>query len=185
MARSQRYLRVDASGMNDFVISPVEIADIAALVALAREIWVQHYPGIITVKQIEYMLAQRYSFEVIRDQIESGEAYWDKLAIDGDLAGFACYETGGEPRAMKLDKLYVHQLFRRRGCGAALIRHVENACRERGCSSLYLQVNKNNLASIAMYERVGFKVTNAVKVDIGGGFFMDDYVMAKELSGEA
>jgi len=41
----------------DFSISPVRDADIAPVCALAREIWLQHYPGIITVRQIEYMLA--------------------------------------------------------------------------------------------------------------------------------
>ena len=43
----------------DFGISPLHDADIGPVCALAREIWMQHYPGIITVKQIEYMLAQR------------------------------------------------------------------------------------------------------------------------------
>ena len=47
------------AGTIDFSISPVRDADIAPVCALAREIWMQHYPGIITVRQIEYMLARR------------------------------------------------------------------------------------------------------------------------------
>jgi len=35
------------AGMSDFSISPVRAADIATVSALAREIWMQHYPGII------------------------------------------------------------------------------------------------------------------------------------------
>jgi GNAT superfamily N-acetyltransferase len=169
------------AGTIDFSISPVRDADIVPVCALAREIWMQHYPGIITVKQIEYMLAQRYSPDAIRMQLKAGEARWDKLEVRGELFGFASYERGTEAFAMKLDKLYVHQLARGRGYGAALIDHVAKAARRQGMDNLTLQVNKYNHGSVAAYLHVGFAVANTVKVDIGNGFFMDDYVMSKAL----
>ena len=173
------------AGTIDFRISPVHDADIAPVCALAREIWMQHYPGIITVKQIEYMLAQRYSPDAIRTQLQAGEAWWDKLEVRGELCGFASYERGAQARTMKLDKLYVHQLARCRGYGAALIDHVATAARRQGMNNLSLQVNKANHGSVAVYRRAGFAVTKAVKADIGNGFFMDDYVMEKEVRREA
>jgi ribosomal protein S18 acetylase RimI-like enzyme len=169
----------------DCRISPLVAADIEPLTALAREIWYQHYPGIITVKQIEYMLEQRYSPDTIRAEIESGAAGWLKLLVNGELGGFASYETDGARRAVKLDKLYVHGLFRGRGCGAALVRQVEQAARAQDCDQVYLQVNRNNFDSIAAYRRLGFEVVDRIKTGIGGGFYMDDYVMAKKLPGEA
>ncbi len=165
----------------DFSISPVRHADIAPVCALAREIWLQHYPGIITVRQIEYMLAQRYSPGAIRAQLQTGEAWWDKLEVQGELCGFASCERGAQVRAMKLDKLYVHQLVRGKGYGAALIEHAAQAARRQGMDSLYLQVNKYNHGSVAAYLRTGFTVAKTVKVDIGNGFFMDDYVMSRSL----
>jgi ribosomal protein S18 acetylase RimI-like enzyme len=84
---------------------------------------------------------------------------------------------------VKLDKLYVHGLFRGRGCGAALVRHVEQAARAQGCDQVYLQVNRNNFDSIAAYRHLGFEVVDRVKTDIGGGFHMDDYVMTKDVRG--
>src|SRR6185312_16291057 len=60
----------------DCTITPVSDTDVASVCALAREIWLQHYPGIITVRQIEYMLAQRYAPDIIRAQLRSGEAWW-------------------------------------------------------------------------------------------------------------
>ena len=169
------------AGTIDFRISPVHDADIAPVCALAREIWMQHYPGIITVKQIEYMLAQRYSPDAIRTQLQAGEAWWDKLEVRGELCGFASYERGSEARVMKLDKLYVHQLARGKGYGAAMIDHAAKAASKQGMDILYLQVNKYNHGSVAAYLRVGFAMTKTVKVDIGNGFFMDDYVMSKSL----
>jgi GNAT superfamily N-acetyltransferase len=168
-------------GPIDFSISPVRDADIAPVCILAREIWIQHYPGIITVKQIEYMLAQRYSPDAIRMQLQAGNAWWDKLEVRGELCGFASYERGTEARAMKLDKLYVHQLARGKGYGAALIDHVAKVARRQGMDNLYLQVNKYNHGSVGAYVRVGFAVAKTVKVDIGNGFFMDDYVMSRSL----
>ncbi len=169
---------------DDCRVLPLAAADIEPLAALAREIWHQHYPGIITVKQIEYMLGQRYSPDTIRAEIQSGAARWVKLLVNGQLGGFASYEADGARRALKLDKLYVHGLFRGRGCGAALVRHVEQAARAQGCDQVYLQVNRNNFDSIAVYRRLGFEVIDTVKTDIGGGFWMDDYVMAKWVRGE-
>ncbi len=47
--------------------------------------------------------------------------------------------------------------------------------------NLTLQVNKYNHGSVAAYLHVGFVVAKTVKVDIGNGFFMDDYVMEKDV----
>jgi hypothetical protein len=43
-------------------------------------------------------------------------------------------------------------------------------------------VNKANARAIMAYKRNGFVITESVITDIGGGFVMDDYVMAKDLA---
>ena len=45
-----------------------------------------------------------------------------------------------------------------------------------GYKFLRLNVNKQNKDAIRAYERNGFKLYEKVKVDIGGGFYMDDYI---------
>jgi ribosomal protein S18 acetylase RimI-like enzyme len=162
-------------------ISPVHDVDIAPVIALARATWYQHYPGIITVAQIDYMLAQRYQENYIRAQIDSGGAWWDKIEVDGRLAGFASYEPGARPDSVKLDKIYIHQRFQGRGLGSALLAHIERVSAQRGCDRVWLQVNKNNISSIAMYKRNGYRVAESVTFDIGLGFVMDDYIMDKQV----
>ncbi len=56
-------------------IRPVREQDIAELVRLARAIWYVHYPTIITVEQIEYVLDKRYRPDVICDPIQSAQ-HW-------------------------------------------------------------------------------------------------------------
>ncbi|HZP89308.1 MAG TPA: GNAT family N-acetyltransferase [Burkholderiales bacterium] len=160
-------------------VVPVREEDIPALIRLAREIWFEHYPAIITIEQIEYMLGQRYTPQIIAEQLDSERAWWDKLLVDGNFVAFTSYELGKTLDTMKLDKLYVHARMRGRGYGSLLIRHVESKALERGCTRLELQVNKHNRGAIEMYQRYGFTIARAAVFDIGGGFVMDDYVLSK------
>jgi ribosomal protein S18 acetylase RimI-like enzyme len=65
--------------------------------------------------------------------------------------------------------------------GSLLLHHCEHEVRGLGAARLMLTVNKRNSKAIAAYERNGFTITESIVVDIGGGFVMDDYVMAKDL----
>jgi GNAT superfamily N-acetyltransferase len=148
---------------------------------LAGVIWRRHYPGIITHEQIDYMLGAGYSRAALSRFIEEEGAGLD-LARDGArLIGFAAYYRTNGGLELKLDKLYVHQDYQGRGVGSRLIGRAESAARGQACSALILQVNKNNKQAIQAYEKNGFAIREAVVVDIGRGFVMDDYVMAKPL----
>lgn len=162
-------------------ISALSQADLEHVSRLAREIWYLHYPGIITISQIDYMLAQRYCPDAIAAQIAAQQAWWDKIESGSLLAGFASHEPGSETGSVKLDKLYVHPRAQGRGLGQALVKHVEASAHDRGFRRLYLQVNKGNTASIAFYRKGGFDITDSVKVDIGDGYVMDDFVMSKAI----
>jgi diamine N-acetyltransferase len=162
-------------------ISALSQVDLEPVSRLAREIWYLHYPGIITISQIDYMLAQRYCPDAIAAQIAAQQAWWDKIESGSLLAGFASHEPGSEAGSVKLDKLYVHPKAQGRGLGHALVQHVETSARDRGFRRLYLQVNKGNTAAIAFYRKAGFDITDRVKVDIGDGYVMDDFVMSKAI----
>jgi ribosomal protein S18 acetylase RimI-like enzyme len=156
-------------------------ADLAAVAELAGVIWRRHYPGIITDEQIEYMLALGYSHPALSRFIEEEGAGLDLARIGKRLAGFAAYYPIDGGRELKLDKLYVLQELQGRGVGSQLIAKVEAAARAQSRGTLILQVNKNNAQAIRAYEKNGFAIREAVVVEIGNGFVMDDYVMAKPL----
>ena len=146
---------------------------------LARVVWRAHYPGIISSEQIEYMLGRMYDHAVMRDEMKTGIAY-DCLWAKAALIAFASYGPINQSE-MKLYKLYVHPERQRHGCGTQLLHHVEDIARGRGFKALCLTVNKANEKAIAAYQKNGFTVRESVVVDIGGGFVMNDYVMAKAL----
>jgi len=156
-------------------------ADTPAIAKLAGIIWRAHYPGIITSGQIDYMLAKMYSLETLREEIRAQGIRYERLLADGGLAGFASYGPTEQAEVFKLHKLYLHPDWHGRGLGSLLLQHCEREIRKLGATRLMLTVNKRNSKAIAAYQRNGFAVTESVVVDIGGGFVMDDHVMAKEL----
>jgi len=165
-------------------IEPLAAEDVEQLAALAREIWNAHYSSIISAAQIEYMLGQRYSSDVVLAELRRNGVWWDKLMVAGGMAGFASYFLTGVPGEMKLDKLYVHPRHQRRGYGGMMIARACAIARAGGCSRLELAVNKNNRGAIAAYLKHGFSVVAGVVKDIGGGFVMDDYIMVKPVMGD-
>ena len=173
-----------APAPENFRIEPVTRADVERLAVLAREIWRAHYAAIIGTAQIEYMLAQRYEPRIVREELGRDGTWWDKLMAGETMAGFASYFLTGVPAQMKLDKLYVHPDYQRRGLGGRMIARVCAVARRRGCGRLVLAVNKHNRSAIDAYLKHGFRIEDAVVKDIGGGFMMDDYVMVKSVTGD-
>lgn len=159
-------------------IAPLAEDDIEALCAFAREVWHHHYPPIIGTAQTEYMLAQRYRPDLVRDELARG-IWWDTLCDDGALVAFASSFPDDSNTAIKLDKLYVHPAHQRLGYGAALLEHTCERASRLGYSRVFLAVNKRNLNAINAYRKHGFAVAESVVKDIGAGFVMDDYVMEK------
>jgi len=167
-------------GIEPIRVRAAEPGDVQALGALARAIWHAHYPGIITVAQIEYMLEQRYRPEVVRSELQRDDAWWE-LATSGEVAvGFSSCLLTGAPGEMKLDKLYVDPQRQGSGVGARLLQSVLARARGLDCRRLILAVNKRNTTAIAAYRHWGFRVERALVTDIGSGFVMDDYLMVLE-----
>jgi len=148
---------------------------------LAGVIWRAHYPGIVTHAQIDYMLEIGYALPVLEGFLDGNDRGLELASVDGRLAGFAAWYVAADRAAAKLDKLYVVQSLQRMGVGGRLMGRVADLARDAGASVLVLNVNKHNIQAIRAYEKHGFAIREAAVVDIGGGFVMDDYVMAMAL----
>jgi len=159
-------------------IKSLAASDVDVMCALAAEIWHAHYPAIISAAQIEYMLAQRYVPQIVREELQRGDLWWDQLLVNNQMTGFSSYFLTRNAGEMKLDKLYVHPAQQRKGYGGMLLDRVITVARAYGCEKLVLAVNKSNRNAIAAYEKHGFRIAESVVKDIGGGFVMDDYIMS-------
>lgn len=162
-------------------IRPLAAADVDAVADLARHTWQDAYADLIPQAQIDYMLAQRYNRQTLLNELDRVGIWWDQLFVDDQRAAFASYHLTGQPGEMKLDKLYVAPEHQRTGLGGILITHIADQARAQGCSHLILAVNKRNERAIRAYHKHGFQVREAVQVDIGSGFVMDDFIMEKSV----
>lgn len=167
--------------MDALTLAAATHADLPAVRALAHTIWHLHYPGIIDVAQIDYMLARGYDDASLRQFVDAPGAGLVVACEAGTPVGFAAWLRARAPATTKLDKLYVLPSRHGRGIGRRLIARVEEAARDDGATTVELNVNKHNAGAIAAYRACGYEVREAVVVDIGNGFVMDDYVMARAL----
>ncbi len=133
----------------------------------------------ISLEQIEYMLARRYNDEAMRAATERDQVTYELLLNEGNAVGFTAHGPTEQPGEWKLHQLYILPQWQGRGFGGGLMDHVEAVARQRGRSVVVLTVNRRNERARAAYERRGYRVRAEACVDIGGGFVMDDFVMTK------
>jgi len=159
------------------VISEEDIAEVARL---AREIWQEHYLPIIGQAQIDYMLEKFQSSGAITRQIEQKYEYY--LVLDrAQSAGYVGLVPDPGESKLLLSKIYIRKELRGRGLGKETLEFLENICRQRSITTIWLTVNKNNACSISWYTKRGFTNTGPTVQDIGEGFVMDDFIMEKTI----
>ena len=155
--------------------------DIPLIRQLAEQVFPETYKNIITPEQCRYMMDMMYSEESLRLQMtEEGHVY-QLLSVDGEAAGYVSVQPI-ESDLYELQKIYVLPRFQGRHLGrtlfdaaVALVKKLHpEPCR------IFLHVNRYNKAK-TFYEHLGLKVTKQGDYNIGHGYFMNDYIMEKEI----
>jgi len=141
---------------------------------LANIIWPATYSELVTPQQVDYMMELIYSNSSLQKQIEKGHQFI--IAYDDDKAvAFASYSAREDnPEVYKLHKIYILPNQQGKGIGKQLIDYIKNDIIP--ASSLQLNVNRNNKA-LQFYQKIGFKIIAEEDIDIGNGFYMNDYIM--------
>ena len=145
---------------------------------IADTTWREHYIPIIGIQQVEYMLNKFQSAIAIEKQV--GESY-EYYLINFDSVDVGYISIKKEANTLFLSKIYVLSNYRGKKIGKAGLQFVESKANDYKLGSITLTVNKNNTNSIAAYQKLGFKKQEAIVMDIGNGFVMDDYKMVKTL----
>ena len=137
-------------------------------------------PAILSPPQIAYMLEWMYAEPELLRQMRDGYVYY--LASDeGVPCGYVSVERQA-PDLFHLQRLYVLPAFQGRGIGASLfgraVAHVR-AAHPAPCR-MELNVNRRNRA-LRFYERMGMRILREGDFAIGGGFYMNDYILGMEI----
>ena len=168
--------------MNE-TITLVETGEqIAELASLAREIWNEYFVSMVGQEQVDYMLNKFHSPDALKELIESGYEYYTAF-IGNEPVGYIALAFNDPPGKTMLSKLYVKKALRGTGLGSTLLEFSKSRAADASSSLLWLTVNRYNEATIAWYRKKGFTTTDKIKKPIGGGFFMDDFIMEMPLAG--
>jgi|LSQX01.1.fsa_nt_gb ribosomal protein S18 acetylase RimI-like enzyme len=152
---------------------------IEKLAGVAKDIWYEYFPSIISVEQIEYMLEKFQSTVAIEKQISTNRYQYYLMFNGREVLGYLGFKE--EIKRLFLSKLYLKKEYRGKGYFSEMLSFIEHYAKQKGLKSMYLTVNKHNDHSISVYQKKGFVILEEKVVDIGKGFIMDDYVMEKQL----
>ena len=165
--------------MNYIKLTETDESLINDLSDLASSIVKEHYDPIIGSEQNDYMIAKFQSPSSIKEQLSRSIRYYLVHTDNAEKAGFiAFYPRGTE---LYLSKFYLKKSQRGQGMARQMMDFVINEARKMGAASVTLNVNKHNDLAIAVYEKLSFHRIRSEKIDIGSGWYMDDYVYEYKL----
>jgi ribosomal protein S18 acetylase RimI-like enzyme len=154
-------------------------ADIPLIRDLSLRVWPQTYSTILSADQVDYMMKLMYSESALQDQMKQKNEFI--IVNDGrDPVGFASFSLIA-PGVFKLHKIYLLPSMQGKGFGKFVINEIIKAIARHGGKALQLNVNRNNKAR-DFYEKMGFEILGEEDIDIGNGYFMNDYVMEKKIA---
>ncbi len=155
--------------------------DMQAVHILAHKIWPLAYSEILSPDHLEYMLELIYSLASLKHQLVELRHNF-LIVLDNDNAvGFASFSQKEENgAAYRLHKIYVSPQKQGAGTGKLLLAYIINSVKSAGGTSLELHVNRQNNARY-FYEKSGFEIIAQEDIDIGKGYFMNDFVMRLSL----
>ena len=162
-------------------IKEASLADILVIQKLAYEIWPVAYREILSNEQLQFMLENMYSFSSLESQITELKHLF-LLTFENNLPiAFASYSEVSETeeeKKYKLHKIYVLSQYQGKGVGKSIIQFISEKITSSIKTTLILNVNRFN-NSVEFYKHLGFRVIMEEDINIGNGFWMNDYVMEK------
>jgi ribosomal protein S18 acetylase RimI-like enzyme len=154
--------------------------DLPIISELAEQIWPHIYSAFLSQAQLRYMLDKMYNRGELLFQLQTGHVFLIAEQEEKDV-GFVSFSLiDPKNKGYKLHKIYVLPEMHGKGVGKILINEVVGQIEREGAKTLQLNVNRNNKAK-DFYLKIGFKIKETVDIDLGNGFFMNDYVMELSL----
>lgn len=165
------YLHVMIPGIQEATLLDVELIQ-----SLIQRIWKPTYREILSDEQMDYMLSKMYDTATLQQQMKDGHVFII-LMEDNTPVGFAGYQCDyPEQGTCKLHKIYLLPETQGKGLGRLLLHAVAERAVAAGQHYLLLNVNRYNKA-LLFYEKLGFEIVATEDIDIGNGYFMNDYLM--------
>jgi diamine N-acetyltransferase len=152
----------------------LERDELSVVKSLAYDIWPRVYDYMISSEQISYMLSLMYNLDKLQQQWGEGVKFV-VLEVEGMSQGFLSFEEKDE--CIFLHKLYLRPEMQGQGFGKKMLQVAMDFAIDTKKPKIELTVNRNN-KSLEFYMSQGFQIKQEKDFDIGGGYFMNDYILS-------
>jgi GNAT superfamily N-acetyltransferase len=157
------------------VLRLLEREELNVVKALAYDIWPRVYDYMISQEQISYMLSSMYDLNHLKQQCLEGVKFV-VLEVDGFPQGFIGFEEKED--CVFLQKLYLRPEMQGKGLGKKMLQVAIDFATDCKKPNVELTVNRNN-KFLDFYLSQGFQIKEEKDFDIGGGYFMNDYILSR------
>ncbi len=163
-------------------IRKATIDDCTTIQSVANIAFPATYTEILSEHQLKYMMEWMYSTESLRKQmLEEGHIYYIAYDQEDKAVGYVSIQPE-EKDVYHLQKIYVLPERQGQHIGKLLFEQAIRAIKELHPSPcrMELNVNRSNRA-LGFYERMGMRKLREGDFPIGGGYYMNDYIMGLDL----
>lgn len=169
-----------------YTFRKASVLDIQSIQDMAEIAFRHTYKDLITPEQMDYMMEWMYSEHSITSQMDKGHEY-HIASIDGKDVAYVSFRVDSPNDKGRilfhLEKIYVLPDYQGTGLGKMLLEYAESKMKQyafpQSCS-YELNVNRGNKA-VGFYQKQGLYIDRTGDFPIGKGFFMNDYIMRKDL----
>ncbi len=157
-----------------FELRLLEREELKVVRALAYDIWPRVYDYMISQEQISYMLSLMYDLDQLKQQWLEGVKFV-LLEVEGIPQGFVVFEE--KENCVFLHKLYLRPEMQGEGFGKKMLQVAIDFASDSKKPNIELTVNRNN-KFLDFYLGNGFQIKEEKDFDVGGGYFMNDYILS-------
>ena len=154
--------------------------DIPIIRHLAQQTFYATYLSLLPKEKVDYLFDLMYSISSLAEQMKKDQRFI--LAKDETgCQGYASYEINCKNLPVtKIHKIYILPSAQGKGVGKKLMDSITEVALQNKNQTLSLNVFRKNPA-LQFYQKIGFKITGEEDIDVGNGFEMNDFVMAKNI----
>jgi len=162
------------------IIKQAESKDIPLINKLAEEVWFHTYSRILSEEQQHYMFNMMYSPDALKQQMTEKHHVYFILFENDNPQGYISVHVY-EGNILYLEKIYILPQSQGKGFGKVLLAKAEEYAKSISLDKIRLNVNRENKAS-NFYKHSGYEIISERDFHIGNGFYMNDYIMQKQLT---
>lgn len=161
-------------------IDPARSSDFKLIQTIAYRTWPETYGGILSKKQLEFMLDKFYSLQNLQLNVKQNQLFY--IINDNEIPlGFLGIQHHFEEKPItKIHKIYVLPNNQGNGIGKTVIDFVVHNALKNNSEKIILNVNRFNKA-VLFYQKMNFKIVQEIDISIGNNYLMEDFIMEMSL----